>query len=393
MRSIIHRLQALITGQAADIKQLQDDFAALGSGSGEANTAANAGVAGVGLYKEKTGVELRFKNLNAGSSKVTVSNDVGNSEVDIDVVPANFTGIPQSGIDNLSTDLAAKAPLASPALTGTPTAPTAAGGTNTTQLATTAFVTAALAALINAAPGALDTLEELAAALGDDADFAATMTAALAGKQPVDDELTAIAGLPSAADKLAYFSGPGSAALADFSAFIRTLTGAADAAAARSTIDAAQYDGWTVITKSANQDVTNAGVTVDNHLSFSVVAGGHYAVVCELIVSGNDTTGDYTADFQVTSGTMRGKGTYQGLTAAAAVANVIITAAAAANTTAIATGAPTANLDDLVAVRMYFAFTASADATFRYRFGNATAAAGRTSRTWKGSVMKWKRLD
>ncbi len=83
----------------------------------------------------------------------------------------------------------AKAPLDSPALTGTPTAPTAAGGTNTTQLATTAFVKAAIDALINAAPGALDTLNELAAALGDDANFAATMTAALAGKQAASANL------------------------------------------------------------------------------------------------------------------------------------------------------------------------------------------------------------
>ena len=82
----------------------------------------------------------------------------------------------------MSAALALKAPLASPALTGTPTAPTATVGTNTTQIATTAFVAAAVAALINAAPGALDTLDELAAALGDDANFAATMTSALAGK-------------------------------------------------------------------------------------------------------------------------------------------------------------------------------------------------------------------
>ena len=72
--------------------------------------------------------------------------------------------------------------LASPTFTGVPSGPTAAPGTSTTQLATTAFVAAALAALINAAPGALDTLDELAAALGDDASFASTVTTALAGK-------------------------------------------------------------------------------------------------------------------------------------------------------------------------------------------------------------------
>lgn len=64
-------------------------------------------------------------------------------------------------------------------LTGTPTAPTAAPGTNTGQLANTAFVQAAVAALIASAPGVLDTLDELAAALGDDANFAATVTTAL----------------------------------------------------------------------------------------------------------------------------------------------------------------------------------------------------------------------
>ena len=63
-----------------------------------------------------------------------------------------------------------------------PTAPTAAAGTNTTQLATTAFVTAAIAALADSAPGTLDTLNELAAALGDDANFSTTVTNSIATK-------------------------------------------------------------------------------------------------------------------------------------------------------------------------------------------------------------------
>jgi hypothetical protein len=72
--------------------------------------------------------------------------------------------------------------LASAALTGTPTAPTANAGTNTTQIATTAFVTTAVNNVVDAAPGALDTLNELAAALGDDANYATTITNALAAK-------------------------------------------------------------------------------------------------------------------------------------------------------------------------------------------------------------------
>ena len=70
----------------------------------------------------------------------------------------------------------------SPALTGTPTAPTAGRGTNNGQIASTAFVAQAIAALVNSAPGTLDTLQELATALGNDANFAATVTNALAGK-------------------------------------------------------------------------------------------------------------------------------------------------------------------------------------------------------------------
>ena len=72
----------------------------------------------------------------------------------------------------------------SPALTGTPTAPTAAANTNTTQIATTAYVQTEITDLIGGAPGALDTLNELAAAIDDDASYASTITTALGGKSP-----------------------------------------------------------------------------------------------------------------------------------------------------------------------------------------------------------------
>ncbi|MCG9124290.1 phage tail protein [Laribacter hongkongensis] len=92
--------------------------------------------------------------------------------------------------------LAAKAPLASPALTGAPTAPTAAAGTNSTQLANTAFVQAAIASLVASSPAALDTLKELAAALGNDPNFATTMTNALAAKAPLVSPV--LSGTPTA---------------------------------------------------------------------------------------------------------------------------------------------------------------------------------------------------
>ncbi|HAH8509615.1 TPA: short-chain dehydrogenase [Escherichia coli] len=108
-----------------------------------------------------------------------------------------------------------KAPLDSPALTGTPTAPTALRGTNNTQIANTAFVLAAIADVIDASPDALNTLNELAAALGNDPDFATTMTNALAGKQPKNATLTALAGLSTAKNKLPYFAENDAASLTE----------------------------------------------------------------------------------------------------------------------------------------------------------------------------------
>ncbi|ELY2630963.1 phage tail protein [Cronobacter sakazakii] len=102
------------------------------------------------------------------------------------------------------------APKESPTLTGTPKAPTAPAGNNTTQIATTAFVKAALAGLVGSSPAALDTLNELAAALGNDPNFATTMTNALAGKQPLDGTLTDLSGKDAAA--IISYLGLGSAA-------------------------------------------------------------------------------------------------------------------------------------------------------------------------------------
>ncbi|WP_269233363.1 phage tail protein [Escherichia coli] len=123
--------------------------------------------------------------------------------------------------------LALKAPLSSPALTGTPTAPTAAQSVNNTQIATTAFVKSAIAAMVGSAPAALDTLNELAAALGNDPNFATTMLNALAGKQPLDNTLTNLSG-KDVAGLLAYLQlgeaakrdvGTGNNQLPDMSAF------------------------------------------------------------------------------------------------------------------------------------------------------------------------------
>ena len=100
-------------------------------------------------------------------------------------------GLSQASIVDLTSDLSAKAPLVSPALTGTPTAPTATSGTNTTQIATTAFVQTAVSDLVASAPSTLNTLNELAAALGNDPNFATTIVSDLATKITQQDLDTA----------------------------------------------------------------------------------------------------------------------------------------------------------------------------------------------------------
>ena len=87
-----------------------------------------------------------------------------------------------ANVDGLQTALDLKAPLASPTLTGTPVAPTAVSNTNTTQIATTAYVQTEITELIGGAPGALDTLNELAQSINDDSSYAATVTTALGTK-------------------------------------------------------------------------------------------------------------------------------------------------------------------------------------------------------------------
>ncbi|HHA5213125.1 phage tail protein [Escherichia coli] len=129
--------------------------------------------------------------------------------------------------------LALKAPLLSPALTGTPTAPTAAQSVNNTQIATTAFVKSAIAAMVGSAPAALDTLNELAAALGNDPNFATTMLNALAGKQPLDNTLTNLSG-KDVAGLLAYLGlgeaakrnvGTGANQIPDMGSFTLSVSG------------------------------------------------------------------------------------------------------------------------------------------------------------------------
>lgn len=135
--------------------------------------------------------------------------------------------------DQMSKHIAAQDPHTqyaqkhNPTFTGEPKAPTPAAGNNTTRIATTAFVQAAITALINGAPDTLDTLKEIAAAINNDPKFSTTINNALAGKQPLDNTLTHLSG-KDVAGLLAYLGlkeaakravGTGAGQIPDMSAF------------------------------------------------------------------------------------------------------------------------------------------------------------------------------
>jgi hypothetical protein len=154
--------------------------------SGTAITAGDTGTVTSTMIADGT---ILNADINASAAidwtKLSISSTVSSTEIGyVDGV----TSAIQTQLDaKLATATAAStyAPLASPALTGVPTAPTAAANTNTTQVATTAYVQTEITDLIAAAPGALDTLNELASALGNDAAFSTTVTNSLATKLPL----------------------------------------------------------------------------------------------------------------------------------------------------------------------------------------------------------------
>lgn len=197
------------------------------SGTGTAWT-IDAGVVTAAKMVSIAANSLIGNNTGSAASRVALTASQVKSMLALDQV--NNTTDLAKPLSTASTNaLALKAPLASPALTGTPTAPTAVAATNTTQLATTAFVQTLIANLVGGAPGALDTLKELADAIGDDANYAASITAALAGKLAIASNLSDLANASTARTNL----GLGTMATQDASAV--AITGG--------TIDGVVIDG------------------------------------------------------------------------------------------------------------------------------------------------------
>ena len=202
----VSTLETLTTGHTASIGTIESDITASQTDITAIQsdlTTAEGSIATLqgDLDTAEATLSTTTSNFNTHDAKTTTVHGIADTAALATKTYADTAGTNAIASANTYADsaVASKAPLASPALTGVPTAPTATVGTNTTQIATTAFVKAEVDAVIAAAPGALNTLDELAAALGDDANYATTVTNALALKAPLaGPTFTGTVALPAA---------------------------------------------------------------------------------------------------------------------------------------------------------------------------------------------------
>ncbi|ECC9367552.1 shikimate transporter [Salmonella enterica subsp. enterica serovar Enteritidis] len=203
---------------AAEAKTSETNAATSASTAAASATAASSSASEASNHAaaSDTSASLAAQSSTAAGAAATRAEDAAKRAEDIaDVISLEDASLTKKGIVKLSSatdsdsealaatpkavhavmdEVQTKAPLDSPALTGTPTAPTPETTAAGIEIATAAFVAAKVAQLVGSAPEALDTLKELADALGNDPNFATTITNMIAGKQPLDDTLTALSG-------------------------------------------------------------------------------------------------------------------------------------------------------------------------------------------------------
>ncbi|ENK2834233.1 prophage tail fiber N-terminal domain-containing protein [Salmonella enterica] len=203
---------------AAEAKTSETNAATSANTAAASATAASSSASAASTHAaaSDTSASLAAQSSTAAGAAATRAEDAAKRAEDIaDVISLEDASLTKKGIVKLSSatdsdsealaatpkavhavmdEVQTKAPLDSPALTGTPTAPTPETTAAGIEIATAAFVAAKVAQLVGSAPEALDTLKELADALGNDPNFATTVLNKLAGKQPLDDTLTALSG-------------------------------------------------------------------------------------------------------------------------------------------------------------------------------------------------------
>ncbi|EOI7181739.1 prophage tail fiber N-terminal domain-containing protein, partial [Salmonella enterica subsp. enterica serovar Holcomb] len=203
---------------AAEAKTSETNAATSANTAAASATAASSSASAASTHAaaSDTSASLAAQSSTAAGAAATRAEDAAKRAEDIaDVISLEDASLTKKGIVKLSsaTDsdseaLAAtpkavkavmieaqtKAPLDSPAFTGTPTTPTPPDDAKGLQTANAEFVRKLIAALVGSVPESLDTLQELADALGNDPNFATTVLNKLAGKQPLDDTLTALSG-------------------------------------------------------------------------------------------------------------------------------------------------------------------------------------------------------
>lgn len=170
-----------------------------------------------------------------------------------------------STVKQLNDELQLKANKHSPNFTGKPTSPKPPKDSNDTSISTTSWVRDAIAELVGSSPETLNTLAELAEALGNDPNFATTITEELAQKQPISPLLTAIAAVTSAANKLLYFTGSNKVELTDFTETARSLL------AKGSTADIINFLGLKATVDKANGALqkNSNGADIPNKVTFA----------------------------------------------------------------------------------------------------------------------------
>ncbi|EFO7945116.1 shikimate transporter [Salmonella enterica] len=203
---------------AAEAKASETNAATSATSAATSATAASSSASEASTHAaaSDTSASLAAQSSTAAGAAATRAEDAAKRAEDIaDVISLEDASLTKKGIVKLSsaTDsdseaLAAtpkavkavmseaqtKAPLDSPAFTGTPTTPTPPDDAKGLQTANAEFVRKLIAALVGSVPESLDTLQELADALGNDPNFATTVLNKLAGKQPLDETLTALSG-------------------------------------------------------------------------------------------------------------------------------------------------------------------------------------------------------